>query len=241
MSATSCSGASAKSVRRRPSSVSRAELLQRLLDLPADRLPLLRRCEASSASICFFSAESPSYSLRISNLLKLAQGAQAHVEDRFGLVVGQRQAGHHDLLGLVLLADDADHLIDVEIGDQIAAEDFEPLLDLAEPVPGAADQHVLAVLQPSCKHALQRQDVRHLAARQHVHVERKAGFELGQLEQRFHQQAGIDRAALRRQARRGYLRRSRRARLRAAAACGRAAARRSSRSAAPSAPDRGSR
>ena len=32
---------------------------------------------------------------------------------------------------------------------------------------------------------------------QHVHVERNAAFELGELEQRFHQQLGIDRARAR--------------------------------------------
>ena len=155
--------------------------------------------DASSASICLFLGRKPVELLADLEFLELAQGAQAHVEDGFGLIVGQRPAGHHDLLGLVLLADDADHLVDVEVGDQIAAEDFEALLDLAEPMLRAADQHVLAVLQPFGEHALQREHVRHLAARQHVHVERKARLELGQLEERFHQQAGIDRAALRHQ------------------------------------------
>jgi hypothetical protein len=52
------------------------------------------------------------------HLLELAQRAQPHVEDGFGLRVGEREAGHQHRLRLVLLADDADHLVEVEIGDE---------------------------------------------------------------------------------------------------------------------------
>ena len=237
MSASSCSGASAKVVRRLPSSVSGPNFLRSSDDLPADRLPLLGVGGEQRLDLRLLGGQPVELLLDL-ELLQLAQSAQPHVEDRLGLVVGQREAPHHLLLGLVLLADDADHLVDVEIGDEIAAEDFQPLLDLGQPVLRAADQHVLAVVEPFLQRALQRQDVGHPALGQHVHVEREAALELGQLEQRFHQQAGIDGAALRDQARRGCPPRSRRARLRAAAACGRSAARRSSRSASPSAPDR---
>ena len=145
--------------------------------------------EASSASICFFSAVSPSNSLRISNLLELAQGAQPHVEDRLGLDVGQREARHHHLLRLVLLADDADHLVEVEIGDQVAAEDFQPLLDLGRA--GCFERRTSTSLRwssHSCSTSFSDSTFGTLPARQHVHVEREAGLELGQLEQRFHQQ-----------------------------------------------------
>ena len=43
-------------------------------------------------------------------LFQLAQRAQPHVEDRFGLQVGERETLHQGRLGLILLADDADHL-----------------------------------------------------------------------------------------------------------------------------------
>src|SRR3546814_2356915 len=46
-------------------------------------------------------------------------------------------------LGVVLLANDPDHLIEVEIGDQIAAEHLQALLDLAKPEIGAPDQNLM--------------------------------------------------------------------------------------------------
>src|SRR3546814_4558191 len=48
------------------------------------------------------------------DLLQLAQGAQAHVENRLSLDVAQLPALHHIRLRIVLLADDADHLVEVE-------------------------------------------------------------------------------------------------------------------------------
>ena len=74
-----------------------------------------------------------------SSLRKLPQ---PHVEDRLGLAVGQREFGDHHRLGLVLGADDLDHPVEVEEGDQVAVEQLEPVVDLADPVLGAADQHL---------------------------------------------------------------------------------------------------
>ena len=50
-------------------------------------------------------------------------------------------------LGLLLVADDADHLVEVEVGDDAAVEDLQPARDLLEAVPGAADQHLAAVVE----------------------------------------------------------------------------------------------
>src|SRR5690606_42087958 len=49
---------------------------------------------------------------------------------------------HQDRLRLILGADDPDHLVDVEIGDQIAAQDLQPVLDLLLAVVRAPQQHV---------------------------------------------------------------------------------------------------
>ena len=68
---------------------------------------------------------------------------------------------------------------------------------LAEPEFRAADQHHQAVVEPFAQHLAQAQHVRHHAAAQHVHVERNARLELGQLEHLLHQQDRIDAAALR--------------------------------------------
>ena len=62
--------------------------------------------------------------------LELAQSTQAHIEDRLGLDVAQLEALHQLLLGLVLKANDPNHLVQVEIGDQEAVEDLEPGFDL---------------------------------------------------------------------------------------------------------------
>ena len=195
-----------------------------------------RRRRAAPRSRAFSSVSSSS-SLRISNLFQLAQGAQAHVEDRLGLDVGERQARHQHRLRLVLLADDADHLVEVEIGDQQAAEDFQPPVDLrpAGSASGAAAPRGDGRAIPAApRSATCTRGTR--PRRQHVHVERDAAFELGQLEQRFHQQRRDRRCGSSAPARRGCPRPIRRGRRRAAAACARSAARRSSRSAATSAP-----
>ena len=63
------------------------------------------------------------------HLLKLAQAAQAHVQDRLGLHVGQGEPLDQARLGLFFLADDADNLVEVEIDQQIAVEDFQAALD----------------------------------------------------------------------------------------------------------------
>ena len=74
------------------------------------------------------------------HLLELAQAPKAHVEDRLSLAVGQREFGHQDRLGLILAADDLDHPVEVEIGDEEAVEQLDPIVDLADPDLAPADQ-----------------------------------------------------------------------------------------------------
>ena len=125
----------------------RAELLAHLLDLAGDRLPLLllgaeQRLEllALVAQLLVLLADL--------HLLELAQIAQPHVEDGVGLHVGELEGLHQDGLRLVLVADDLDDLVEVEIGDQIAAEHFEPMLDLRQAVVRAPQQHLAPVGEP---------------------------------------------------------------------------------------------
>ena len=173
------------------------------------------------------------------HLLELAQRAQPHIEDRLGLHVGELERLHQRRLRLVLLADDFDDLVDVEIDDEIAVEHLEPMVDLGEAEFRAADQHLLAMVEPFAQDLAQAQHVRHLPAAQHVHVERNARLELGQLEQRLHQQRSDRRCGSSARARAAPPRSTRRARRRAAAASSAAAARRCGRPAGPSAPDTG--
>jgi hypothetical protein len=73
------------------------------------------------------------------HFLQLAQGTQAEIEDRFGLYIRETERLHQNRLRLILVPDDADHLVDVKEGDQIAVEQVQTLLDLVEAVlePGA--------------------------------------------------------------------------------------------------------
>ena len=59
---------------------------------------------------------------------------------------------HQDRLGLVLLANDFDHLVEAEIGDQEAAEHFHTMLDFLEPEAGASHQHIALVVEPLAQH-----------------------------------------------------------------------------------------
>ena len=88
------------------------------------------------------------------HLLELAQAPQAHVEDRFGLPVGQREFGHQHRLGLVLGADDLDHPVEVEKGDQEAVEQLQPVVDLADPDLAPADQHLDLEREPGAQRFL---------------------------------------------------------------------------------------
>ena len=124
------------------------------------------------------------------------QRPQPEVQDGVGLHLRQLERLHEFLLRLVLVADDADHLVQVEEGDQIAVEHLEPVADFLQPEFGAPDQHLLAVFEPVLEDIAQRQHGRNLARRQHVHVEAETGFELGQLEQALHQDQRIDGARL---------------------------------------------
>jgi hypothetical protein len=122
---------------------------------------------------------------------------QAQVQDGVGLHLSQLEALDQLGLGVVLEADDADHLVEVEVGDQVAVQHLQAVLDLLQAELRAPHQDDLAVLQPLLQHVAQRQHARNLAAGQHVHVEREAHLQLGQLEEALHQQRRIDGAALR--------------------------------------------
>ena len=66
------------------------------------------------------------------------QLAQADLEDVLGLDVGQPELGHQVGLGLVRLADDADHLVDRQQREQPAFEDVDAPVDFAQAVLRAA-------------------------------------------------------------------------------------------------------
>ena len=69
------------------------------------------------------------------HLLQFREVAQLQLQDGLGLLVAQPEARHQGRLGLVLVADDRDHLVDVEEGDQQAVEDVQAAQHLVQPVP----------------------------------------------------------------------------------------------------------
>src|SRR5579885_3082543 len=175
---------------------SRAELLARLGDLLADRPPLPAILREQRGQLALLLLERRQL-LADLDFLELAQGAQAQVEDRLRLQLAQIPARHELRLRLVALADDADHLVDVEIDDDLALEDLHAPRDRREAVAGAALQHDAAVIEEGLQRLLQIHDARHAGGVEDVEVERNARLELARAEQRLHQHRRIDVARFR--------------------------------------------
>ncbi|MGY4333644.1 hypothetical protein ACVWWG_008061 [Bradyrhizobium sp. LB7.2] len=126
------------------------------------------------------------------HFLELAQTSQPHVEDGFSLHFGELERLDQRRLRLVLVADDPDHLVDVQIGNQQAAENLQPALDLGLAMVGPTDQHVAQMVKPFAQALRESHHLGHTALDQHVEVQRNLVFELRQPEQRFHHQRRID-------------------------------------------------
>ena len=96
-----------------------------------------------------------------------------------------------------MVADDLDHAVEIEIGNDIALEQLQPRGNLVEPVLRPADQHFNLVRDPVLQHLLDAHHLGHPVLVEHVHVEREAVFQIGHPEQRVHQVLGINGAAFR--------------------------------------------
>jgi hypothetical protein len=162
-------GASAKWLRRRAD-----ERLQRRL--------LGRKCRLLAADLHF---------------LQLPERAQAHVEDRLGLAIVERKSVHQNRLRRILLADDADHLVEIEIGDEITGEKLQPVGNDPQPVRTRLHQHVAAMIEPGLQQRPQPDHLRAVIRKQHVQIDRNPGLQVGQPEQAFHQLRRVDIARLR--------------------------------------------
>ncbi len=126
------------------------------------------------------------------HLLELAQAAQPHVEDCLGLPVAQRKLFDHHRLGLVLGADDLDHAVEVQKRDQKPVEQFQPLVDLADPRAASAQQHLDLERQPREQRLAEAQHARRAVLVEHVEVKREAHLQLGHLVQTLLEQPRID-------------------------------------------------
>ena len=130
------------------------------------------------------------------HLLQPGQLAQAGVEDGVGLQLGEREGLDQLGLGMLLVADDADHLVQIEVGDHQAVEDVQPGFDLGQAVAGSTDQHLAAVVEEGDQGLLEVHHPGRAAGIQDVEVHAEAGLEVGELEQALHQDVGLDVAAL---------------------------------------------
>ena len=166
-----------------------AELAFRLLHLGRDRLPLQILVLQQRLQVLALGGELLVLAPDL-ELLEAAQGAQAHVQDRFGLRIRESESLDHLGLGLVLLADDLDQLVEVQIGDQIAFEDFQPPLDRLQPEGRTPHQHLAAMVEKRLKGLAQVHHPRGVVLVEDVEVEREPDLEVGELEQLLHQQFG---------------------------------------------------
>ncbi len=64
------------------------------------------------------------------HLLQPGELTQAGIEDRLGLDLAEGEPVDQAKLGLFFVADDADHLVEVEVDDQHPVQDVQPGLDL---------------------------------------------------------------------------------------------------------------
>ena len=126
------------------------------------------------------------------HFLKLAQRAQTHVEDSFGLPVSKLEFFHHHRLGFVFGTDNLNDPVEVQIGDDIALDQLKPRVDFFQPVLRTAHQHLDLVRQPFTQYFTQTHNLGHAIGIEDVHVQTETRFQIGQPEQRVFQVFRID-------------------------------------------------
>ncbi len=125
-------------------------------------------------------------------LLELRQVPQPRVEDLLGLLVRELEALHQHRLRLVLAADDADHLIEIEEGDEQAIEDVQPLRHLLQAVLQAPRDGGGTKLEPLGEDLLQSHHARTAVEGNDVEIDAVVALEIGGHEQVVHQLHQID-------------------------------------------------
>ena len=122
---------------------------------------------------------------------KFAQSAQTHVQNRIGLHLRQVKGFHQLIARLVFFTDNANNLIEIEIGNQIAVQHFQSRGNFVEAIFRFAHQHIIAVLQPLAQHFAQPHNPRHTLIVEHVHIQREAAFKVGLLVKHRHHLHGV--------------------------------------------------
>ena len=112
------------------------------------------------------------------HFLELGEVTQLGLENGLGLDLGELEALHEHRLGLVLAPDDADHLVEIQVGRKQAIEDVQPLGDLVEPELQPARDGGGAELQPLVEQVAQAHDLGLALERDHVDVHAIVALEI---------------------------------------------------------------
>ncbi len=136
-----------------------AELFLQIAQLNADHFPLLRIVREQFVDVLFFFGQFVELATQF-HFLKTTQAAQPRIEDVIGLNVGEIERRFQKILWLILLADDADHFIQIEEDDAHAGKHFEPVCNFSEPEARTPLQDGAAMIEPLPQCLLQRNDAR---------------------------------------------------------------------------------
>ena len=165
------------------------------LQLLGDRLPLLAFRRRQRLQVGKFFRQRIEFLLN-RHLFQTRQLTQPGVENEVGLNLRQAEARDQDGLGLLLLTDDTDYLVQVEEDDAQTFQQVQALFDPLDPPLRTTVQHLAPVIQEGAQAVFQPHDARRAAGVQHVHVDREADLQIGQLEQAFHKHFRLDGAVL---------------------------------------------
>ena len=127
-------------------------------------------------------------------LLQAGELAQTHLDDGTGLHLGEAEALTQALdgvLGRVAALDDGDHLVDVVTGDDESFQDVGTLLGLLEVELGAADHHLVAVLQEVMQQFLEVQQHGTSVNQTHI-INAERRLQLGHLIQLVEEHVGVE-------------------------------------------------
>src|SRR6185312_329962 len=117
------------------------------------------------------------------HLLELGEVTQPGVEDLLGLLVRELEALHQHRLRLILAADDADHLVEIEVDDEQAIQDVQPPADPLQPVLQASGDGGNSEIEPLRQDGLEPHDARASIEADDVEVDAIVALEIRRGEQ----------------------------------------------------------
>ena len=120
-------------------------------------------------------------------LFQLGQIAQANIQDGFGLNVGNAKAFHHHRLGFILGADNMNHLIDIEVGNQQAFQDMQAVQHFIQAILQTPAHGGDPELQPLAEHIVQALHTGPAIVADYIKIDAIGTFQVGGGEQVPHQ------------------------------------------------------